>query len=210
MITIVIGDQNEGKSLYVSFKVFLAYLKGKEVITNTPLNFPHILVTKEWLIERSKKLDLDLRNKVLFFDELWIWLDSRKAVENTVSTYFFLQSSKDDAEIYLTAQHNKQNDVRLRDNCSKIIECHRYIKVGKEYHRITNDTRFLETINPILNDILYIGGDILVKTTSRGITDFKYRETEFIKAKPIFRLFNTRIKIKPIIKEKKKTRIKKK
>ena len=143
MINSVVGLMNSGKTLYMTYKLYIAYCSGKTIITNYDLNFPHYKINLDWLKSLASNDETVLDNVAMGFDELWLWMDSRSSGANKVGTYFFLQSSKDDTEIYMTSQHNGQLDIRLRNNMHKISQCSRVLKINGKYVEIDEENRFL-------------------------------------------------------------------
>lgn len=158
MIHSICGLQNDGKTLYMTYLAYLDYLEGKPIISNYKLNFKHYLVNKDFMIWLGLKQP-DFPNVTFVFDELWLWLDCRgmmlgKAYENTISTYFFLQSSKNSANIYLSAQHNSQNEIRIQNNLHRYTECERELYIGdNQFKRIISDKR---NLGEPYNSYLYI------------------------------------------------------
>lgn len=192
MINPIVGLMNSGKTLYMTMKLFLAYCKGKTILTNYDLNFPHYKINKDWLIDLSQKEDLALNNVAIGLDEFWIWMDARSAMKNTVFSYFFLQSSKDDTEIYMTAQNNNQIDIRIRNNMHKITQCSRVILQNNEFQTLSEEQRFLPKE---YEDKLYIKA-IEFKMINIGMySELIPVSHQFIKANLIFPLYDTRQKI---------------
>lgn len=192
MIHSIIGLMNSGKTLYMTYLLFLDFLKGRTIYTNFPLCFPHYLINKDYLIDLAKKQP-NTTNHSYGFDELWIWLDCRTSQQNRIGSYFFLQSSKGDTKIYLTAQDNTQNERRIRFNQHLISICERRILINKKLRKITSEKRIL----PVkYQNKLYIK----VKTYSQKIIGFDrellLKDTQYIHAKTIFKLYDTNIKIK--------------
>jgi hypothetical protein len=72
----IIGLMNSGKTLYMTYKLFLDYVRGFKIYTNYPVNFPHTLINKDYLVQMAKEQP-NTRNIAFGFDELWLWLDSR-------------------------------------------------------------------------------------------------------------------------------------
>lgn len=192
MLQSIVGLQNSGKTLYMTYLLFLDFLRGKKVVSNYDLAFPHMRVNKDWLVDVSKKQNVVFNNISIGFDELWVWMDSRQSIINSVSTYFFLQSSKDDTNIRATAQTNMQIDVRFRKNLHRISTCDRvFIKDGKEYQINTSD----RILSDEMQKYLYIKV-IEYKHVSHHIHNSMVQDKIlYIKASNIFKLYNTRQKI---------------
>lgn len=204
MIESVVGLMSSGKTLYMTYKLYIAWLKGKTIITNYPVNFPHLRINQDWLLELVQNDDIVIENVAFGFDELWMWLmDSRRSMGNEakVGSYFFLQSSKDDSEIYITAQDNTQNDRRLRDNLHRITECKRVLLIDDKFISIGEENRFLERkYGEWINDYLFIEAQTYKRVLTMGVLDLKLTEKMHIPAKLIFNLYDTSKKIKPKMK----------
>lgn len=191
MINGIVGLMNSGKTLDMTLKLYLAYKKGKTVISNYNLSFPHKLINKDYIIYIAER-ERVFKNIAIGLDELWIWLDCRKSQANTVATYFFNQSSKDDTEIYFTAQWLKQIDVRMRQNLHRITQCSRVILENNKFKPISEEIRFL---SPYYQNILYIKTIDFKRVTFGNLTQLAPQKPRYIKAKPIFGLFDTTQKI---------------
>jgi len=189
MINIIIGLMNSGKTLDMTQKLFLEYCNGKTIYSNYHLSFPHIRVNQDFLVYIAKK-NYVLKNVAMGFDELWIWLDARKSMSDTsiLSSYFFLQSSKDDTNIYMTAQDIKQLEMRLRNNSHKISHCSRVLLVNGSFKFIDNEKRVLTEEQ---QNKLYIKVNEFKRITIGITTDFHHYLTKYIYAKNIYPLYNT-------------------
>lgn len=192
MINSIVGQMNSGKTLFMVLRLYQEWLKGKTIITNFYVNFPHYRINRDFLVDIANKQNLVMENVAFGFDELWIWLDARRNQENTVATYFFLQSSKDDTSIYLTAQTNQQNDKRLRDNLHRISECNRVLEIDDDFYTIDEEYRFLK---PELQPLLNIHVKEYKRTFINGIARLTKFNEMWIEAKPIFNLYETKQKI---------------
>lgn len=187
MIQSICGMQNEGKSLIAVRLAYLDWKKGRRIITNMDnLAFPHHLVNKDfvfWLGENQPTFN----NISFLFDELWLWLDCRQVFENRIATYFFLQSSKSNANIYLTAQDNGQNELRIRKNLHRYTECRRFLFINGKFFRVISENRDLGKYNPYL----YIECKTYSKDLKLAEPIYKLKKTEMIKAVTWFNLYNT-------------------
>lgn len=190
---------NSGKTLYMTFKLFQDYLNGRTIFTNYDLYFPKIegagkiyRINKDTLINWGAQGEI-LNNASFGLDEFWVWMDSRRAQENTTGTFFFLQSSKNDAQIYLTTQHNHQIDRRIRENLHKITQCSRCVKIDGKYYSLNEEQRFL-TENLVKK--LYIKAQEFKRVNKGFITEIQAGPKYYIKADKVFELYNTRQIIK--------------
>lgn len=192
MMHVIIGLMNSGKTLFMTHQGYIDYKKGRKIISNYELNYPHELITKEQVIALGKEQP-DLYNTTFLFDEFWIWFDSRKSHDNTIATNLLLQSSKQDTRIFMTSQDNMQNDVRVRKNTHFYTTVERVIKLGNAFRKIDEGERILDKS---IQDKLYIK----YKTYGMkivGYTRMPYlKQSGLIKASEIFRLYDTHQKIK--------------
>jgi len=188
---ILTGLMNSGKTEIASIYGFKNFLEGRTIYSNYHLNFPHKLINRDYIFYLGKEQP-SLDNTCFLLDELWIWLDCRDAKANQIATYFFLQSSKDDANIYITAQALSQNDKRIKDNFHRISFCNRVLKIDGEYHTFNNEKRFL---SKDIQKILYIENKEYRKKNSMSF-DLEKDFTLRIKASVFFSLYNTKEKIK--------------
>jgi len=196
-LKLITGRQNEGKTLELARLSFMDYINGRVIYSNTPFNFPHILINKDF-IESMVKNGVRLPNTTWALDEAWLWLDSRK--RDTILSYFYLQSSKDNANIYFTAQTDRQIDIRLKENLHYWIECERKILYQGKFINIPKEYRDKRTEIPKdIQDLIFIYLKTKVpKVYSRGYADFDnyiIDSEKYIYAKAFFDLFDTKKKI---------------
>lgn len=183
----IVGLMNSGKTLYQTYLLGHQFKSGKEIISNYNLAFTHKLINRDFLLylgESTYRLD----NICFGLDELWIWLDARGSQQNKVATYFFNQSSKDDTEIYFTSQHASQIDKRIRNNLHKLTQCSRVLRINNKFVNISDENRFLPKQ---YQDKLYIKCVEFKRVNLGLISEMVYHKTIYIRAKPIFKLYNT-------------------
>lgn len=192
-LTLIVGEMNAGKTAIATFLSFIEFLKGKTVYSNIHLNFPHNFINPDYALLLGKEQP-DLTNTCFLFDELWAWLmDCRSSMseQNKLMSYFFLQSSKDDGEIFLTSQNTGQNDNRIKNNFHRLYICERVLNINNKYYKFNSDKRFLE---PEIQKLLSIRIQVFKKDMYNNI--IKTGEFEPIPIKPFFTLYNTKEKIK--------------
>lgn len=188
----IVGLMNSGKTLYMTYLLFLDYLKGRKIFSNYHLNFPHTIIKKEELIKLAKSGE-PTDNISFGFDELWIWLDCRKAMENTIMTYFFLQSSKGDTKIYFTTQNEGQNDLRIKQNIHLISTCERRLLIEGKFKKISDEIRILP---PPFQRFLIIKVKTYVRRLIGLESELVKKKTTRLVASKIFPLYDTNIKQK--------------
>lgn len=175
--------------------LYFEYLRGKDIITNYHVNFPHYEINRDTLMDWGNK-SISIKNTAFGFDELWIWLDCRDAMSNKVATYFFLQSSKDDMNIFMTSQDNSQNESRLRNNMHLLSSCDRVVwnPETKKYERITSKKRFLP---PEMQERLFIRVKEYEKRNYYIFSDYlPTGNTRYIRAPKFYWLYDTTQKIR--------------
>lgn len=198
MLHSIVGLMSSGKTLYMTYLLYRDYLQGRQILTNYDVNFPHIKINRTMLIQMGEK-NFSLKNFSCGFDELWIYLDSRVAMENRVASYFFNQSSKDDANIYFTSQEQGQNDIRLRNNCHYLTTCTREVKINNKFYRLKTAKRNLSDylIDGVpIDDILYIKLKHFEKKNYYIFTDYVKTGIQHLYAKPVYQLYDTTKKIR--------------
>jgi len=169
MIIGVIGNRGTGKTLFMTLEAFNQYRKQKTIYSNYELTFPKIdkckkpiLIPDDFFLNYEK---FNLTNVCLFFDEIYIYIDSRTSgsKSNRVMSYFFNQTRKTGVDLYYSTQFFSQVDKRLRFNTEVFV----IPKAIKD----KNKNLF-----------------ILVEICNR---DLKLLDKWLIRAKPIFNLYNT-------------------
>lgn len=189
MINIFIGYQNSGKTLAMTYFLYVYYLRGYKIYSNYNLNFEHEKINKEKLLNMSKS-DIQFNKCIIAIDEIQALFDSRSSStkENKLFSYLVLQSSKRDVHIFGTTQEFQNIEVRIRTNCNIRIFCNRYFYINKKYYPVKTNKRKLTEYE---NNILQIGCLFLRKRIEH-INMVVDKEEFFIKAKPLFNLYNTR------------------
>ena len=184
MIGIFLGGQNSGKTLAMTYFAKDYYNKGYSIYSNYNLNFPHKKITKK-LIEDYVKAKKQFNRAVFLIDEIYLILDSRGFMKNKVMSYFILQTSKRDVNLFGTAQFFNTTDLRLRDNTNFMVFCERVNKIKNKFYPVKSNRRFLD-----LNNILYIKMNFISKNKG-GLMETMDIKTHYLKAEKIFNLYDT-------------------
>ena len=200
MIYVFTGRQNEGKTLGAVEKIFKDFLDGRTIYSNIPLNFPHILINRDF-IENAVKEGTRFKDCSFLLDEFWIWADSRgsaRSVTGRMLSYFYLQSSKDNINIYLTAQTGRQNDIRIRENLNVWGECERKVLIDKKMLSIPEKQKHMRKNLPMfLQDRLFIKVTLLRPSNKMvSYTTMEIFKINYLYAKMIFPLYDTTHKLK--------------
>jgi hypothetical protein len=110
MLVGICGNLGAGKTLTLTFFGWYLHTKmGASIYSNYWLQFPHKI------IKDLTEID-NIKGGVFLGDELWSWMDSRTfgSNKNMAISKILLKSRKRGIDIFYTAQHFKQMDVRVR------------------------------------------------------------------------------------------------
>lgn len=107
----------------MTIRAWKHYLRGRTVMGNYGLRFPHQVVDAEQLA----KMGHELQDAVICLDEVHVLIDSRRSVtgRNIMISYFILQTRKRGVSLFYTSQSIHQVEKRLRDNTDYIVYCER-------------------------------------------------------------------------------------
>lgn len=128
------GNVRQGKTYGAVLELFILWLQGYVIYSNTWLAFPFKKLTLDFLLDIVEK-DLDIEDKAIFFiDEIAIWMDSRCSMgkRNRIVSYFLAQSGKLGSNtdygliILFTAQYPDMVDKRLRHFTDKGVESEKF------------------------------------------------------------------------------------
>lgn len=193
-LILIKGAMNAGKTLVLTYLAIKDYLKGRKIITNYDINLPSYIINKDYL-EYIALRQPDTTGLSFFFDELWLWaMDSRSSMLNRILSYFFLQSSKGDTQVYLTVQRDSQLDLRVRENAHVTLTCERKLLLHNKMHNINNRIR---DIGKRWYPYIYIKVCDYDNVSSGLIRYVKPRARYYLKANWIFQFYDTHKKIRP-------------
>lgn len=188
MIGIYLGEQNSGKTLAMSYFAKKYLDKGFSIYSNYSLKFPHKKINKTLLT--SYVTGRKQFNKAIFvIDELYLILDARNFGRefSKMFSYFLLQTSKRDVHLLGTAQYFNTIEKRFRENTSFLCYCQRKRKIEDEYFTVEEQSRFIK--DP---ENLYIKLSFIIRSSIDGLLNHNKVKTFFLKAKPIFDLYDTK------------------
>lgn len=186
MIVIYLGEQNSGKTLSMTYEAYRYYKNGYKIYCNYHLSFPHEKITKKIIIDYLKN-KTQLNKSIFLIDEIYLFLDSRSfgTKTNKLLTYFLLQTSKRNVHLLGTAQYFNTVEKRFRENCNLKIYCSRTTKKDGNYVDVHSSKR------KIPGKDLYIRMTCVIKRSLLGLVDFDDIKTRYLKAEPIFSLYDT-------------------
>ena len=159
---------------------------GYRIFANYNLNFEHELLTKQTLLDYVKN-KTQFEKTIILIDEIYLIVDSRNFASNTnkIFSWFILQTAKRDVHLLSTAQVLNSCEKRFRENLNFMVFCDRFIHTPQGYKEVNSQIRMIKTNN------LYIRNNFLIKKPNYLSNDFT-NKTFFIKALPIFKLYDTK------------------
>ena len=183
------GNQNSGKTMGMTYFCNMYYHRGYKIYSNYNLSIPHEKITKEMLTEYTKSRQ-QFEKTVFAIDEIYLFFDSRSSAskDNKLFSYFVTQTSKNDVVLLGTAQFFNTIEKRIRENTNNIIYCSRVLKTKKGFRVIKKNIRFL---SDDMNESLYIKV-LMMRKIIDGLNEDMIKKTLFLKAKPIFQMYNTK------------------
>lgn len=140
----IVGEMRSGKTLLMSILLYKEHLKGRKVLSNYRLAFPHepLDLNDLDLAIRGKNTDR-FENAVLGLDEFHLAMDSRSSGQkrNKMISFLILQSGKLRSSWYYSTQFLRQIDVRVRLNTQILYKVRRFIMVGKKRRYLRQDDK---------------------------------------------------------------------
>lgn len=180
MIEMYYGNVRQGKTFGAVIRLFLLWLDGYTIYSNTWLAFPFKPLTLDYILDIVEKdLEIPEDKPVFFLDELGVLLDSRTSMSkrNRIIGYFLSQSGKlskvnTDYGLILigTCQFEELLDRRLRKYTDKKIESEKFVYKGEK--------AFFQTI-----------------TVYRGKKSYQYNNI-LVGSPKLYALYDTRKKIR--------------
>jgi hypothetical protein len=127
MIVFIQGRMGTGKTLALTFFGWLAQQNRMDVYSMYKVNYPHTPVYAPAEVA-------DIRRGVFLGDELWSWIDARSSgkKDNKVVTSMLMKSRKMGYDIYHTAQHYMQVDIRIRKHTDYMV----YPQLSKDHTQL--------------------------------------------------------------------------
>ena len=155
----IVGWRGSGKTALLANIAEIDYNNGKTIISNFHLDFPHIRMTFEELIEFPD----NLVNATVVFDEFQVGAGARNALrnDNKAINKFITQLRKRNIILYLSTQNFKFLDIDVRTQTDYILTTEQVDKSNKEDHRFSvvivdradmSDSRWGSVVNTFIWD----------------------------------------------------------
>ena len=140
----ILGERGHGKSVILTKLGYNDYLVGKKIVANYHLNFPHIYMTFEEIIELPEELE----DCTLLLDEFQVGAGARKALSNanTSINKFITQLRKRNIMLYYATQHIRFVDIDVRTQTNFVIFIR---KIDKSIFDVKFVDRWMPTAPPI-------------------------------------------------------------
>ncbi len=108
------GVMGSGKTFSAVTFAYLEFLRGREVICNLDVTFPHTKLNTEFFLANMETHVM--HDCVLILDEAYIYLDARSSSTklNKLFTYFIGQTRKRGVDMFICIHHIDTVDKRLR------------------------------------------------------------------------------------------------
>ena len=127
MITLVIGRQGSGKTLFLVKKAYDYYLEGKTIYSNIKLNFPFKPISLRDII------DCRLTNAVVILDEIHLLLSARNSLSKQnrlICDGFLSMVRKMGLKVIASTQTERKVDVRFREEKDFLYACNKYAYIN--------------------------------------------------------------------------------
>ena len=155
----IVGWRGSGKTALLANIAEIDYNNGKTIISNFDLNFPHIRMTFEELIEFPD----NLVNATVVFDEFQVGAGARNALrnDNKAINKFITQLRKRNIILYLSTQNFKFLDIDVRTQTDYILTTEKVDKSNEDDHRFSvvivdradmSDSRWGSVVNTFIWD----------------------------------------------------------
>ena len=136
MISLVIGRQGSGKTLFLVKKAYDYYLEGKTIYSNIKLNFPFKPIDYNDIIECR------LKNAVVILDEVHLLLSSRNSMSRRsrlIVDGFLSMVRKMGLLVIASTQTERKVDVRFREEKDFLYACNKYAFVNNEWIEVLHN-----------------------------------------------------------------------
>jgi hypothetical protein len=124
MLEVVEGMKGAGKTVYMTYRGYLAYRQNKPVFANYHLEFPYEPINLDTFVNHPDVL----RDATVLVDEAHNYFDAREFMskKNQKFNKFAVQVRKRRVEVILSSQQYENIDIRIRKNTDVVSECHPY------------------------------------------------------------------------------------
>jgi len=176
----IIGGFGAGKTLLLTWLLKRGSVRGRRVLSNYGLKFPHEKLDADTLMEMDRSLTFCF----IGVDEIHVLIDSRRAgsERNLLISYFILQTRKRAVDFAYTTQHEGQVDIRLRRSTDFWIYCERVPNTPYFHYEI------YERLDGLMLEEFWLDGRSVYPDydTTEAITDFynPAHGPEVVKPKP--------------------------
>ena len=146
MISLVIGRQGSGKTLFLVKKAYEYYKEGKTIYSNIKLNFPFKPINYNDII------NCRLKNAVVIIDEIHLLLSARNSMSRQnrlICDGFISMVRKMGLNVLGSTQTERKVDVRFREEKDFLYACNKYAYINNKWEEVLHNQNLNKTI-PIM------------------------------------------------------------
>ena len=133
MISLVIGRQGSGKTLFLVKMAYEYYKQGKTIYSNIKLNFPFKAIDYNDIVECR------LKNAVVIIDEIHLLLSSRNSlskISRLIVDGFLSMVRKMGLIIIASTQTERKVDIRFREEKDFLYACNKYAYINGVWQEV--------------------------------------------------------------------------
>ena len=146
MISLVVGRQGSGKTLFLVKKAHDFYLEGKTIYSNIKLNFPFKPINYNDIVNCT------LRDAVVIIDEIHLLLSARNCLSRRsrlIVDGFVSMVRKMGLEVLASTQTERKVDVRFREEKDFLYACNKYAYINNSWQEVLHSQNLHKSI-PIM------------------------------------------------------------
>lgn len=136
MISLIIGRQGSGKTLFLVKKAHEYYLEGKTIYSNIKLNFPYKP------IDYNDIINCRLKNAVVIIDEIHLLLSARNSMSKQnrlICDGFISMVRKMGLNVLGSTQTERKVDVRFREEKDFLYACNKYAYINNKWEEVLHN-----------------------------------------------------------------------
>lgn len=184
MITLIIGRQGSGKTLFLVKKAYEYYLEGKTIYSNIKLNFPF----KQ--IDYNDIINCKLKNAVVILDEIHLLIPARNSTSKRsrlIVDGFLSMVRKMNLNVFGSTQTERKVDIRFREEKDFLYICNKYVYLNNKWTEVLHNENLNKDIPIMIQlDVQETFSENWISISFIGNDYFKlYDTTEVVKIKGI-------------------------
>ena len=136
MISLIIGRQGSGKTLFLAKKAYEYYLEGKTIYSNIKLNFSYKS------IDYNDIIHCRLKNAVVIIDEIHLLLSARNSMckrNRLICDGFISMVRKMGLDVLGSTQTERKVDIRFREEKDFLYACNKYAYINDKWIEVLHN-----------------------------------------------------------------------